>query len=712
MSEAVRHLFWNDSLNKMIHVFSSGISKIQNLEIFLQDEIKKYGELTFHGAWESPKAQSGDLVIGWGHKKTAEKARVFAHKHALPYLALEDGFLRSLRLGVEGEQPLSLSFDRTGAYYDAGSASDLEAMLNNTGWCTGTVLEEACAAIARFKFYDLSKYNNAPSFTSADKVKLYNKAGVKPGQKLILVVDQTEGDAGIALGNANAQSFQAMLSAALAVPDAVVVVKTHPDVLSGKKRSCFGTLPPNVYVMSESFAPLSFVEAFDEVYVATSQMGFEALLMGKVVHTFGAPFYAGWGLTIDHGDIPGRRKGRPTLEQMFAAAYLKLCRYVNPVTKSRIALAEAIDIMAARRQANEENRRDYVAVGFRRWKWPHVKAFASSTGGTIQFEGEVEYGIDLAAQEGKTVLIWAGKATDAVVARCRRRHVPLIRMEDGFLRSVGLGVDYHYPFSLVMDDCGIYFDPARPSRLTHILQNIQKHPDLPRLLERSDKLIQLIVENGLSKYNTPSDPAVVEQLQALPRDRTIVLVPGQVDGDASVRRGGGMIQSNEKLLQAVRRANPSAFIIFKPHPDVVTGNREGTISEETVKTCTDLIVMSGSLNDFWPYVDEVHTLTSLSGFEALLRNKKVVTYGMPFYAGWGLTTDFAAEKRVDTALTLREFVSCIIILYPKYWDWATAAVCCPEDVCYRILRHEQPEVGLWIMICRLAKVVRRKFARA
>ena len=122
--------------------------------------------------------------------------------------------------------------------------------------------------------------------------------------------------------------------------------------------------------------------------------------------------------------------------------------------------------------------------------------------------------------------------------------------------------------------------------------------------------------------------------------------------------------------------------------------------------------MSGSLNDFWPYVDEVHTLTSLSGFEALLRNKKVVTYGMPFYAGWGLTTDFAAEKRVDTALTLREFVSCIIILYPKYWDWATAAVCCPEDVCYRILRHEQPEVGLWIMICRLAKVVRRKFARA
>ena len=146
----------------MIHVFSSGISKIQNLEVFLQDEIRKYGELKFHSAWEIPKASSGDLVIGWGHKKTAEKARAFAKKHALPYFALEDGFLRSLKLGVEGEQPLSLSVDRTGVYYDACEPSDLEDMLNNTGWWTWDNQNEARSAIERFKIYDLSKYNNAP----------------------------------------------------------------------------------------------------------------------------------------------------------------------------------------------------------------------------------------------------------------------------------------------------------------------------------------------------------------------------------------------------------------------------------------------------------------------------------------------------------------------------------------------------------------------
>lgn len=692
----------------MIHVFSSGISKIQNLEVFLQDEIRKYGGLKFHSAWEIPKASSGDLVIGWGHKKTAEKARAFAKKHALPYFALEDGFLRSLKLGVEGEQPLSLSVDRTGVYYDACEPSDLEDLLKNTGWWTWDIQNEARSAIERFKIYDLSKYNNAPSFTAEDKVKLYNKVGVKPGQKLILVVDQTEGDASIALGKASQESFQTMLAVALAEPNAVVVVKTHPDVLSGKKRSCFGTLPPNVCVISESYAPLSFLDAFDEVYVATSQMGFEALLMGKVVHTFGVPFYAGWGLTVDHGDVPVRRKGRPSREQVFAAAYIKLCRYVNPVTRTRIPLTEAIDIMAARRLTNEENRRNYIAVGFRRWKWPHVKAFASSTGGTIEFESDLDVGFQKAAQEGKTVLIWAGKATDKVVEQCTKLGVPLIRMEDGFLRSVGLGVDYHYPFSLALDDCGIYYDPARPSRMTHILAEIKQHPDLPRLLERSDKLLNLIVENGLSKYNTPSDPEVVKKLQKLPRNKPVVLVPGQVDGDASVKRGGGLIQSNEQLLKAVRKNCPKALIVYKVHPDVVSGMKKGRISNETQKACTDLILTSGSLNDYWPYVDEVHTLTSLSGFEALLRGKRVVTYGKPFYAGWGLTTDEVFESQRKSVLTLKELIAGVMILYPNYWDWQTSNACRPEDVCHRILNRQQPEVKYWVRCCRTVELILKK----
>lgn len=694
----------------MIHIFSSGINNIPLLHVFLQDEIQMHGQIQLHRFGKTPSVvNSNDLVVGWGHKKTASKARAFASQHALPYLAIEDGFLRSIGLGCEGAAPLSLSFDRSGVYYDASMSSDLESLLNDTSWCTEAIRDEARDCMRRLKIYDLSKYNNAPTFTAEDKISLYNKAQVKPCQKLILVVDQTLGDASIELGNASEASFRTMLDTARAQPNAVVVIKTHPDVLTGKKKSCFGKIPDDVCVVSDNFAPLSFLEVFDEVYAVTSQMGFEALMLGKPVHTFGASFYAGWGLTIDHSEVPKRRTTKVALEVLFAALYFKLCRYVNPVSESLISLQEAIDIMAARRIANERNRRHFIAVGFRRWKHEHVKAFAGSTGGTIEFESDIDYGIDVATRDGKEVIIWAGKATDEIVNRCKRRSVPLWRMEDGFLRSVGLGVDYHYPYSLILDDSGIYFDPARESRLTKILSCIKEHPDLPRLLERSEHLIETICKHGLSKYNSASDLDVVAKLQQLPKDRKILLVPGQVDGDASVRRGGGFIQNNEMLLKAVRHSNPDAFIIYKPHPDVTSKNREGAVSPYVLDKCTDLIVTSGSLEDFWPFVDEVHTLTSLSGFEALLRKKHVVTYGIPFYAGWGLTEDHAKGLTGHSVLTIKELIAGVMIIYANYWDWKSQNICRPEDVCLRLICKEQPDVGIWIYICRLAKVVRRVF---
>ncbi len=62
-------------------------------------------------------------------------------------------------------------------------------------------------------------------------------------------------------------------------------------------------------------------------------------------------------------------------------------------------------------------------------------------------------------------------------------------------------------------------------------------------------------------------------------------------------------------------------------------------------------------------IDELHTLTSLAGFEALLRGRRVVVYGRPFYAGWGLTTDLAQIDR-GRRLTLEELVAGALILYP------------------------------------------------
>src|SRR3546814_2089924 len=86
-------------------------------------------------------------------------------------------------------------------------------------------------------------------------------------------------------------------------------------------------------------------------------------------------------------------------------------------------------------------------------------------------------------------------------------------------------------------------------------------------------------------------------------------------------------------------ARPDAFIVYKPHPDVVSGNRMGKIQLAEAQKWADHIAMELSVTSCIDACAEVHTMTSLTGFDALLRGKHVVTYGQPFYAGWGLTED-------------------------------------------------------------------------
>ena len=166
-------------------------------------------------------------VIGWGHKPTSNKARHYAAQHNLPYIALEDGFLRSLELGCKGAQPLSLVVDRTGIYYDATEPSDLENLLNSSSWETPALLDSARRAMEDIKRNHLSKYNHAPDAPS----DLWGTSSAPH----ILVLDQTVGDASVSLGMASDASFKAMLDEALSsYPLESIRVKTHPDVIAGK----------------------------------------------------------------------------------------------------------------------------------------------------------------------------------------------------------------------------------------------------------------------------------------------------------------------------------------------------------------------------------------------------------------------------------------------------------------------------------------------
>jgi len=165
--------------------------------------------------------------------------------------------------------------------------------------------------------------------------------------------------------------------------------------------------------------------------------------------------------------------------------------------------------------------------------------------------------------------------------------------------------------------------------------------------------------------------------------------------------GGGGVLPGLDLLRRVRAAAPDAYIVYKPHPDVEAGHRPGALADAAVLRHADRVLRGGSMADLLGAVAEVHTLTSLTGFEALLRGKPVATYGQPFYAGWGLTRDANPPARRGRPLTIDELVAGTLILYPRYIDPVTLLPCGPEIVLDRLAGPALRDVNLLVKLRRL-----------
>jgi capsular polysaccharide export protein len=199
---------------------------------------------------------------------------------------------------------------------------------------------------------------------------------------------------------------------------------------------------------------------------------------------------------------------------------------------------------------------------------------------------------------------------------------------------------------------------------------------------RANTLLSLLRESGVSKYNVGS----VSDLSFDNGAKPIMLVVGQVDGDASIVTGSSTIKTNEALIYAVKAAHPAAYIVYKPHPDVVSGNRQGLVSQQCVDDCIDNLVTHHSLIHLYPHIDALHTMTSLSGFEALIRGVVVHTWGQPFYAGWGITQDHYPPLRRSIKRTVEELVFISIAFYPDYIDWDTGLNISPETLIQQLAR--------------------------
>lgn len=343
-----------------------------------------------------------------------------------------------------------------------------------------------------------------------------------------------------------------------------------------------------------------------------------------------------------------------------------------------------------------------VCVGMSFWKRQRVADFVRAMGGTPRFRRSAAGAVEVARTVGGAIAVWASRMPPGLETQAAAAGIPLIRVEDGFIRSVGLGSDFLPPASLVFDRSGMYYDPRRPSDLEHILRDTEFSDEL---VERAAGLVQALVERGITKYNLQVTGAGI----AWPAGKRRILVPGQVEDDLSVRFGGGTIKSNLDLLTRVRADNPNAFVVFKPHPDVLAGHRIGAVPDDVARRFADAVVTDASTASLLGEIDELHTLTSLTGFEALLRGKQVVVYGRPFYAGWGLTRDVAGFQR-GRKLSLEQLVAGTLILYPRYIDPVTRSPCGPEVIIERLEHPELWPVGPLVRVRRLQGALSRSWA--
>ena len=588
----------------------------------------------------------GDLVGIWGASPTAWRGKALAARRGAGLLRVEDAFLRSVLPGrarggpVARRGPVGLILDPLGLHFDPETPSLIETLVTSPE--AQARQPQARAAIERLIAADLSKYN------------AHLPDAAPPAPDYVLVIDQTRGDASL-LGAGRAEFLDMLAAARDENPGQRLVIRSHPETAAGLRPGHFTTadLRPGEAFCSGPVSPWRLLDGAARVYAMSSQLGYEAMLAGHRPRVFGRPFYAGWGLSDDQHGLSRRQPA--SIEALFAASHLIAPTWYDPCRDCLTDFEGALRQLEAESRAWREDHTGHLAYGMRLWKRPFVARFFGNGAG-VRFTDRPQAGVTLA---------WANRAAEVPGAK---------RIEDGFIRSRGLGAALVPPLSLVADDLGIYYDPGRESRF----ERLMAAPLPPDGEARALALAEALTKAGVTKYNLGG--AVPE----LPSGRRI-LVPGQVEDDASIRLGARAERSNLALLTRARAEFPDAVLIYKPHPDVEAGLRPGLIPEAQLTALADVVARDTSAAALMARVDGVITITSTMGFEALLRGLPVTTLGAPFYAGWGLTQDLGpVPERRQVRASLAQLVHAALIAYPRYFDPVSRLPCPPEVALTRL----------------------------
>jgi capsular polysaccharide export protein len=263
------------------------------------------------------------------------------------------------------------------------------------------------------------------------------------------------------------------------------------------------------------------------------------------------------------------------------------------------------------------------------------------------------------------IFSWGMKLDPKIISAAKRFGNKVNYIEDGFIRSVNLGATKTPPMSLTLDTKAPYFSSRVSTDLEDILNDYNFDED-PKLIERAVRIKEKLLEFGVSKYNNAPN-VNMEDIYG-PKLKTRILVVGQVEGDASILFGSAKRFTNNDLVMIAALENPDAQIIYKPHPDVLAKHRPEVSDPKELEHIAQILSLPVSLADSFHGVDHVYTITSLAGFEAILRGIKVTCLGAPFYSGWGITDDRQPTPSRKRNLSVDEILAASYILYPLYLD--------------------------------------------
>jgi len=336
-------------------------------------------------------------------------------------IRVEDALIHPLKPSRSSAPPLGLLIDRKGAYFDNTQASELEDLLNYSDLSSPDLRTRTKRALRLFQSVGLSKYN---AFNTNSTLK---QGGY------ILVVDQTRSDTSIKYGGANAESFAQMLAAAKAEnPRDKILVKTTLGHHEG--HFSLADTTTQTQLISPSIPANSLIKKAKMIYCVTSPIGFNAIISGHRPRVFGAPFYGGWGLSDDEKTYK-RRSRTLNMQELFTATMMLYPSWFDPYRDELCDFETAILCFKSQTEAWQQDQNGYTLLGMRRWKRGPLRRFFRDAGRNLQFVKATAF------KTAKTDrgLIWAGKETPQIREYFTTNRRALLRLEDGFLRSRGLG---------------------------------------------------------------------------------------------------------------------------------------------------------------------------------------------------------------------------------------------------------------------------------